>query len=102
VAIIRSQRISAIGDGLRGLDQEQARRDDRLVRGAQVLFRAVHDGTHTLLDRVVLGIDSRDAGEALGALLFAVDHPVVVLVARLPEVWKLLPARVAGLTRAPL
>jgi hypothetical protein len=42
-----------------------------------VLLRAIHDGTHALLHREVLGVDAAYAGEGLRFLFFAVDEVIV-------------------------
>src|ERR1700682_5578043 len=55
-----------------------------------MLLRAVDDRPHALLHRAVLRVDAVDAGESLGLLDLAVDHPVVALVAERTELARLL------------
>ena len=53
---------------LQGLQKQPASRDDRAVRCAQALQRAVSDVAHTLLDRTVLRVEALDPRVVLGPL----------------------------------
>src|SRR5262249_41042920 len=75
--------------------------DDRLVGRAQVLARAVDDGPHALLDRVVLSVHAVDAAEGLALLDIAIDAPVIGSVADLTEARQLLASLVGRLACSP-
>src|SRR4051794_16937257 len=63
------------------LQHAMPRHDDAVVGGDQILFRAVDDRAHALLQRSVLHRDAFDAAVvAAGLLRGAVDQVIVVLV----------------------
>src|SRR5262249_57969737 len=65
--------------------QAVARHDDPVVGGNEVLFGAVADRSHALLQRGVLDGEAGNAAEGLAGLLRrAVDQIVVVLVGERP------------------
>ena len=76
-----SQGLAIILDGLDGLFQELARRNDGNVGRAQEFLRPVNDRPHALLDGAILRVDPTDTGERLVLLDVPVQHVIVVPVA---------------------
>src|SRR5262249_55496853 len=60
--------------------------DDAIVRGDEILLRAIDDGTHAFLQGCILHADTGDAAVgAAGLLRCAVDEVIVVLVGKRSE-----------------
>jgi len=81
VSVGRGEGLDAVLEFTGEIQQPAARRDDRLVAGAEVFLAAVVDRAHAFLYRTILVVDAPDAGVAGSALDLAIEQVVVRHVA---------------------
>src|SRR5262249_1068086 len=82
---IEARRIHSCPKRLHALQQVAPQLDYRYVTRAQVLFRAIVKWPHALLNRMILGHDTRDSGEVPCLHGLPILHVPVVEVAQLAE-----------------
>ena len=63
------------------LEQQTAHGDDGGIARAKPLARAIHNGSHALLNGLILRGEAVDAGHGRGPLLAAIDQVIVVMIA---------------------
>src|ERR1700733_8445303 len=71
------RRLLALGERLRGIDEDAPHSNNRHVGCAEVLLLAVVDGTHRLRYREVLAYEVGDSAIGLASLVLAIDLVVV-------------------------